>query len=358
MLLGLLVGSLVTYRFRALDFIPNDLNDKGWIVGETRVPQDYGFRKSAVLLRDCRKIDLGAYGDTGSAVRINNLGHVLIECDPSAVPKSKPSKGKRPLWGSAYLFWANGKATYVGEFRIQGSFLNSGRFLAEKRDGILIVTMRNRKASFRLLPAVPSRYGGPHAGVHYRDLNEHGTLVGSTELGGSWSHAIQVDSRGRLTDLYPKVEMHTGWTASRINARGDILGYYTYDSSIGGGSNVIWRSGKVRFLPPIGLNGLTTQAVSLNDRSQMVGAVSLYASGSAVQAFHNAESVAPYTATATSHAVLWNDDQLINLNDVTDKPENCVLASATKINNQGWIIGTAVREGKRIGFLLTPTSDR
>lgn len=360
MLLGLLVGSLAHYHFQALDFIPNDINDKGWIVGETRVLRDYGFRKSAVLLRDGRKVDLGTYGDSGSAVRVNDRGHILIACEPSAVPKAlipnqKKAKG---VWGSAFLFWANGKTTYVGEFTSTGRLLKSDRFLARKRGAGVLVTIKNRKVVVSPLPTVPSPFYYSRSRADYEDMNEAGTLVGSTDFGQSRSHAIRVDSAGRVTDLHPSVDMHTGWTASHINKRGDILGYHAYDSSVGGGSNFLWRNGKVKYLPSVAPYSLSLQAASLNDCGQALGVLWLFDSWAKTEELQNAESISPYTATPTTHAMLWDDDRLINLNEVTDKPEDCVLTTATKINNRGWIIGTAVREGKRIGFLLTPIARR
>lgn len=356
MILGLLVGTLNLYRFQALDFVPNDLNDKGWIVGETRIPRDYGFRKSAVLMRDGRTLDLGAYGDSGSAIRVNEAGHVLIQCEPSAVPKALKPRAKKAIgaWESAHLFWANGRTTYVGEFGGPGRLLNTDRFLARRRNQGVLVTIKNRKVSLRRLPMVVSPFDKAKKEAYYTDMNEAGTLVGNADFGTSWSHAIRVDAQGRMTNLHRDVEMHTGWTASHINARGEILGYYSFDSSVGGGATYVWRDGKIAYLPSTGSSELSLYASSFNDRGQAVGNLSLFISGATTHELQNAESVAPYKTTATTHAVLWNDGRLLNLNDVTEKPADCVLATTTKINNRGWIIGTAVWEGKRIGFLLTP----
>jgi|GEM_PF-4698285 len=46
----------------------------------------------------------------------------------------------------------------------------------------------------------------------------------------------------------------------------------------------------------------------------------------------------------------------ISASGLTDAPKDTVLASSAKINEQGAIVGTAVANGRRFGFLLTPVA--
>jgi|GEM_PF-2907176 len=363
MLPCLLAVAAPTYEFQALDFVPNDLNDDGWVVGESRIPRDHGFRTAAVLMRDGKTLDLGGFGGTGAAVRVNDRGAVLIQCEPWAVPPSLRNGGAAPDKegpGPALLLWSAGKASYLGRFEALGSFLEDGRFLARLPSGEQrLVTVRKGAATSRALPkiSVPgSRLRHP---VSYSDVNESGTLVGMTDLGTDLSYAVRVDRRGRATVLQPEVAIHTGWSARLVNARGEILGFHTFDFSIGGGAHFVWRAGKISDLPSIGLtDGRTDYAASFNDRGQAVGTVDLYLSGAVAGKLRDGERVAPYRATPTAHAVLWTDGRCLNLNDVTNKPADCVLTDAAKINNRGWIVGTAVQGGSRIGYLLRPNRQR
>ncbi len=54
------------------------------------------------------------------------------------------------------------------------------------------------------------------------------------------------------------------------------------------------------------------------------------------------------------HAVLWVDDQIIDLNTVEGIPAGWVLAEARGINNAGQIVGRGVFGGSDRAFLLTP----
>lgn len=337
---------MLAYHFQALDFIPLDLNDKGWIVGES-------FEKSAVLLVKGKRVDLGDAARTGSAIAVNNLGHVLIETAAGHPPETK-SMSKRGKWGHALSFWAEGKATYLGDFMFSGRLLDNDRFLSRQAEGQKLVRVVDRKAVFASLPSVPSLVGAGKASTVFLAMNERGGFVGSSDRGTDQTHAFVIGPSGTLIDLYPNVEIHTEWTANLINSRGDVLGFHSYDSSVGGGTVFLWRDGKVTDWPSVGNGGLTARAVSLNDSAQAVGNMDLYVSGATSHALQNQELEDPSRASAITHAMLWDKAKLWDLNDLTDAPKDCVLATATRINSRGYVIGTAVRAGRRIGFLLSP----
>jgi len=60
------------------------------------------------------------------------------------------------------------------------------------------------------------------------------------------------------------------------------------------------------------------------------------------------------TADYHVHAVLWVDEQIIDLNTVEGIPAGWVLAEARGINNAGQIVGRGVFGGSDRAFLLTP----
>ncbi|KAM3113510.1 PEP-CTERM sorting domain-containing protein [Phormidesmis sp. 146-33] len=83
-----------------------------------------------------------------------------------------------------------------------------------------------------------------------------------------------------------------------------------------------------------GYNGkVTSLAYSINNTEQIVGL--------------------SYTPDGDRRAVLWQDNTLIDLNQVINNSE-WKLTSAQKINNQGQIVGIGYRNGQEQGFLLNP----
>ena len=75
-------------------------------------------------------------------------------------------------------------------------------------------------------------------------------------------------------------------------------------------------------------------------------ALALNAAGDAVGRSGNAD-------LSEAHAVLWNRDVAIDLNSRVTEP-GWLLVSATGINEVGQIVGTALRDGRRRAYLLTP----
>ncbi|MEZ0325319.1 MAG: hypothetical protein ACAH95_05390 [Fimbriimonas sp.] len=342
-----LTFAVAQFSFHALDFLPTDINDKGWIVGVRVRHTELGKTYTPVLRMPNRQIDLTSF--PGSAVGINNRGEVLIVSEQADLPKGLGGKE-----GTACLLWANGKTTYLGNFKPNGRFSDNGGFLARRDQTALVVRVIRGSAVVSKAPAVPPLQGYPSSDVYWYDMNEHGSLVGVCDLGTSWSHAILMDSRRRITDLHPQVEMHTGWSAEFINSKGHVMGYHSFDSSIGGGGVFLWKGGKTSLLPATRNMAILFHPSSFNDQDQATGNLGLYDSGSFVGELVNKELRFPPIATATTHGMFWDTKQFWNLNEISDKPLNCIIATTMKISNKGWIIGSAVQDEKRIGYFLVP----
>jgi probable HAF family extracellular repeat protein len=83
-----------------------------------------------------------------------------------------------------------------------------------------------------------------------------------------------------------------------------------------------------------GYNGkVTSRANSINNAEQIVGF--------------------SYTPAGDRRAVLWQDNTLVDLNQLINNPD-WKLISAQKINNQGQIVGIGDHNGQEHGFLLNP----
>jgi probable HAF family extracellular repeat protein len=54
------------------------------------------------------------------------------------------------------------------------------------------------------------------------------------------------------------------------------------------------------------------------------------------------------------HAVLWRSGQLIDLQNASDVPQDCVLEKATAINNRGEILADVRCSGRARVAILTP----
>ena len=363
MILALAFG-FVRYHVQILDFIPSDLNDRGKIVGQVLTrDKDNKVRTSPVLFTEGRNVDLGSYAGTGCDLSINNQDHVLIACDSKALKRSDPSRYKEVNVGgdkrTACFLWSNGKATYVGSVYSAGRLHESDRFLAfRKFDGIEITqeiaTVKNRRAAVSPTPLITPLGTTYKCHTGYSDINERGTMVGETDFGYAFSHAVVVERHGKVTDLHPKVNLHESWAASFINSKGDILGMHRFDSSVGGHSVCLWKNGELSEWPTEKPGVFSAFPFSFNDLDQAVGSGDLYVFAQTSSRIQSLEAKPPYEVHPVTHAVLWLDGKMFDLNDLTDAPSDCVLDRAFRISNKGWIVGTVVQDHKRMGFLLKP----
>ena len=183
----LLAFEFIRYHFQTLDFSPNDLNDKGRIVGDIQTVRTNGIDTEPVLLIDGREVKLGEYARTGSAFTINNQDHILIVCEARTLKASKIQDHKAveagPFKDRACFFWANSKATYVGSYYSVKRLLNNDRILVTQYDvpahpRYQIVTIKDRQTKRSAAPTVPPRGKEYIANTGFSEMNELGTLVG------------------------------------------------------------------------------------------------------------------------------------------------------------------------------------
>ncbi|HWD37415.1 MAG TPA: hypothetical protein VG944_01080 [Fimbriimonas sp.] len=314
MLLGL--AAPPHFLFHRLDFIPLDLNDNGWIVGEKN-------DTIAVVLMDGRTVRLGV----GSSCAINNRNHVLIT-------QSKP-------FSTTAFLWDKGGRRFVANVdRVPRRLLDNDTFLGYIKSRCYRVRIKPNGVGAVPLPLIPNGDTGSvtdgSVNTEWTAMNTDGTVVGMTNFGWSTSHTVSVDSKGRIVEITPKGEIRPFWELLAINSRGDLLGFHGYDQTIGGGDIAVRIGGKYRDLPPKLGQGYW-DAHDINERDEVVG---------------EGKPSKPYANEM--HALYWNGKQLYDLNSITSGTAGCVLETAVRINNHAWIVGTAKQGDSRIGYLLTP----
>jgi len=141
---------------------------------------------------------------------------------------------------------------------------------------------------------------------------QDGVMVGLGDLPGGFDYSIAMD----------------------INNRGQVVGQ---SSNSAGDHAFLWQHGVITDLGDLEGGSGYSFATGINNSSQVVG-------WSADRA----------DIGITSSAVLWQDDEIFDLNDLLTDPSGWNLTEATAINDIGQIVGYGNHDGFTRGFLLTP----
>ncbi len=159
--------------------------------------------------------------------------------------------------------------------------------------------------------------------------------------------------------MLPNASGGTEGQANAINDADDVVGWVTNGSTQE--QAALWRNGALILLGDLG--GNYGEATALNNYGQVVGAsnipaasyVSGYTPNGQTGSYANAGTLAPLV-TELSHAFLWQNGTLIDLNTLLAANSGWILQRATGINDSGQIVGYGMHNGVLSGFLLTPTS--
>ncbi len=191
---------------------------------------------------------------------------------------------------------------------------------ASKGQGDLVPVLW-KGSSARKLPVLP---GATRSLA--RAINNRGQIVGYSGS-GQISYACSWE-RGRITKL-PLVGGYTESSAEDLNEAGQVVGSVSQDSA---GPAVVWQEGLPSVLP--GLGGPDAGAKAINEAGLIVGIAQL--------------------PSGVSHAVLWREGQVYDLNDLIPTGSGWILESALNVNDQGWIVGTGQLNFQDRTFLLRP----
>jgi probable HAF family extracellular repeat protein len=341
------------------------VNDEGWteIMAWNGVPsQNINFIAATlasghVLIgADGFKFDLGTLGGQNSWMNwgeMNDFGQI-VGMSETAVPDPNGEDicgfgthlTCRPfLW---QFFHMSALPTLGGNNGEASAINNRGQIVGMAEDGTLDPSCPAGTTSGTQLPvlwengrahALPTPVGDADGFAMW--LNDHGQAVGYTGTCGAMSHAVswENDTVTELQDL----GTGAGAIAYGNNNRGQIVGsvFVTPGGPIRYGA--LWQNGVLTTLKPTLPGDIAAIATGINDQGQVVG--------STWDSKFN-----------WSHAFIYQDNVMTDLNTLFPKDSNLFATMANKINNLGQISGMATvmsgpDEGKVHAFLATPVNE-
>lgn len=214
--------------------------------------------------------------------------------------------------------------------------------------------------------------GGPDS--YAFEINNSGQAAGSACCAPDTylSHAVLWGSggivdMGDLDPVWPAISAAYG-----INDAGQVVGG-AYDASVNFHA-FLWQNGSMQDLGTLG--GDLSEAEAINDNGQVVGLARL-AGGTAFHAFlwdggmqdlgaltftnsiaydinDKGQVVGALQTGQISHAFVWANGQMQDLNNLIPSNAGWVLQEARAINNKGKIVGFGTFNGQTRAFLLKP----
>ena len=208
-----------------------------------------------------------------------------------------------------------------------------------------------------------------------RAINNLGLIAGNT-ITESSNHLLlwQGDS---LSATIP-ISGGVGW-ANGLNDAGQMVGHI--DDTLGSSIAFLWQDGAFTNLGTLDGTSTSSKANDINDATQIVGSAAI-SNDLSSHAFlweegvmHDLGSLGDvFTATSKAnginnlgmivgqaeledeeHAVLWQEGQIIDLNEFLPVDSDWdVLLTAESINDEGWIAGTGLMDGNERAYLLRP----
>jgi probable HAF family extracellular repeat protein len=379
---------------------PFSVNNRGEIVGTSENgkidPLTGANMTRAVMWRNGKIKDLGSLGGNQNlAFWINDRGQAVGWSlnkvpDPYSMIDSLFFSTRNGTQTRAFL-WENGKLKDLGTLGgndATASFINERGEIAGSSYTTTIpnpVTGRPPADPFLWVPPTSQfpkgrmidlgNFGG--ADGFSSSLNNHGQVIGGSSIASNPGacfflrfspecHPFLWD-QGKLIDLNTSSRGGRPVSADWFNEAGQIVGAADFSSSGGSPYDAyLWRNGAATDLGH--LNGdCFSRAWGINSRSQVVGDSFLCAPA---QSLHN---ITPY-----HHAFLWENGDLVDLNNLIPPGSSLELVGAgplsnvlaPNINDRGEIVGIGVPpgckpsmvRGKRLdlcghAFLLIPCDE-
>ena len=160
------------------------------------------------------------------------------------------------------------------------------------------------------------------------DINDNNVVVGYS--GGQNSYSAFVWQQGQSPVPLPSLPGDYRAVAHAINNLNQVVGFTNGLADLD--QAVLWQDNQII---PLGPAGLESWARGINDNRQIVGT---------------------FAADDGPAACLWQNDQIINLNDQLHNAPGWSLLEAHDINLDGWIVGVGTLADSAIlrGFLLIP----
>jgi probable HAF family extracellular repeat protein len=298
---------------------PLGINAAGQVVGNSNPPGDQFYH--AVLFTAGAPTDLGTFGGTlSTATAINDAGQIV---------------------GFAYV---------AGD-QNEHAFLTSGGALEDLGAFGTVGPLNSSALAINNAGQIVGWAGLPDGSAHaflYQDgqmqdlgtlggvdsqatgINQAGVICGQSVARGGTSAPAFIDRDGVMTSLGTLGGPQSYATA--INDAGQVVGWA---DTIAATHAFLDSDGRLQDLGTLG--GATSRANGINDASQVVGA-------------------ATPAGTKSTHAALWENGVIKDLNALIPAGSGWLLDEAYKINGAGQIIGTGFFQGAERPFLLTPVT--
>jgi len=252
-------------------------------------------------------------------------------------------------------YWISGTPTDADPANVYGP----SRGLAINSSGVLAGYFTNGSNQ----PQGFTFSGSPLTAVDYpsatqttvNGINDQGLLAGSYTGAGAVFGFME---NGATFQTLPNLSGGTQGQANAINRATDLAGWVTNSSDHE--QAAIWRNNTLILLGDLG--GNYGEAMDLNNYGQAVGASNIAASSYTPDYTANgnktlaaAGSLAPMN-DSLSHAFLWQNGVLYDLNAFLPGNSGWILQCATGINDSGQIVGYGTLNGVLTAYVLTPAA--
>jgi probable HAF family extracellular repeat protein len=339
------------------------INDLGFAAGTAVTPgssavsnavlwiYEFPFSVGTLGGANSAQVFAGGLNDRGELVGISETANP----DPNSEPWScAPFFAARQVGHACVGFaWRNGVMTALPTFGGTNGFAagvnNLGQVVGWAEN-----TVHDSTCTFPQILQFKAAVWGPNGSMqqlpgYHGDpdqaavaINDKGQAVGVSGICGtsvgalSATHALLWD-HGTVTslgDLGGK-----GWnTPDAINDNGEVVGFANVTSDVDSPTfhAFLWTKSLGRMIDLKTLAGDTgSEAESINDQGQIVGV----------------------SFGADSHAFLYENGVMLNLNDLIPADSGLVLINGAAINNLGWITANATDStpGEVVSVLLIPT---
>jgi probable HAF family extracellular repeat protein len=167
-----------------------------------------------------------------------------------------------------------------------------------------------------------------------RDINNGSQIIGWKKTGPNsparaflWENQVETS----LGTLIPGGESR----AMAINNQGVVVGFASTDATGAATQAFRWENGVMQPLP--GLGGAKSAATAIGENGTIVGW--------------------SLTPQGESHAVIWRDGKVEDLNHLIKPNSGWVLDAAHDVGNRDAIVGVGTKDGVRRAFLAPPPID-
>lgn len=323
------------------------INNAGQVVGQYETG-DFGVSR-AFLYSNGVLTDLGTLGGSSSvALAINNSGVI--------VGASQSNTGLQ-----AFVYTAGAGMTNIsppGYGSIALGVSDSGLVVGSYWNGNIGPWGFTYQNGTSLSPPNTTTINGVFGTIIPTAANASGVTVGKVIDPSNQFVGQPYIANGQQGNVLPGVPGYSSSRASGINAAGDVIGF----TDNGNSQSFLYSKGKMTLLGSLGgtFSG-GVQVYGINSQDAVVGIA--YNKNTEAWGYSNTpESSLDYHVlggymTTGSHAVIYRDGVLQDLNDLIDPSLGWELLDARSINDSGQIVGEGVINGHIHAFILTPVPE-